>query len=154
MVPRTEFRASTAARPSGATVRGILWVAAGGAAAAGLFLATRRVSVPIMPSRSYGETQKVLLSVPAGWRRVTSAEVSALPELASQASLLRATPGFTSMRYGTLTPFTASNGNTYATWVEQHYHEPGGPAKPWGLHHGVTLLTRTTTGMLLDEWWQ
>jgi hypothetical protein len=57
------------------------------------------------------------------------------------------------MPYGTLTPFAASDGNTYATWVEQHYHEPGGAAKPWGLHHGVTLLAQAALiGDLLDEW--
>jgi hypothetical protein len=53
------------------------------------------------------------------------------------------TPGFTSMPYGSLTPFVASNGQTYATWIEQHYHPPGGAAQPWGLHHGVTVLARS-----------
>ncbi len=81
------------------------------------------------------------LAVPAGWRRVSSSEVSSLPELGMQAQALRAIPGFTSMAYGTLSPFVASNGKTYATWIEQHYHPPGGTARPWGLHHGVTLLT-------------
>jgi hypothetical protein len=52
------------------------------------------------------------------------------------------TPGFASMPYGSLFPFVASNGGTYATWVEQHYHEPGGALQPWGLHHGVTVLAR------------
>lgn len=92
---------------------------------------------------TYGETQKVSLSVPSGWRRATSAEVSALPELSAQANALVNTSGFTSMQYGTLAPFTASNGRTYATWIEQHFHEPGGSVRPWGLHHGVTLLVLT-----------
>jgi hypothetical protein len=82
---------------------------------------------------------------------MTGSEVSALPELAVQADFLLNTSGFTSMQYGTLAPFTASDGNTYATWIEQHYHEPGGSVKPWGLHHGVTLLAQASS-TLSDEW--
>ena len=94
------------------------------------------------PSKTYGETTRVPLAVPAGWRRVTGEEVAALPELRTAATSLRNTPGFTSLEYGMLTPFMGSDGKMYATWVEQHYHTPGGPVKPWGLHHGVTLLTK------------
>jgi hypothetical protein len=93
-----------------------------------------------LPTQTYGEATKVPPSVPSGWRRATSAEVSALPELASHASALMNTPGFTSMQYGTLSPFVASDGKKYATWIEQHFHPPGGAAQPWGLHHGVTVL--------------
>lgn len=46
------------------------------------------------------------------------------------------------MPYGTLTPFVASNGQTYATWIEQHFHPPGGALQPWGYHHGVTVLAQ------------
>lgn len=135
----------------------LAWVAVGGAAvtAVGLLLLKKRteVSVPSVPPVSYGETKKVALAVPSGWRRATSAEVSALPELASYASSLMNAPGFTSMTYGTLTPFTASDGNTYATWIEQHFHTPGGAAKPWGLHHGVTILAQAgAPAVLADEW--
>lgn len=101
------------------------------------------IPAPPAPAPVYGETVRVPLAVPSGWRRVTDAEVAALPELATAASALRNTSGFTSMAYGTLTPFQASDGNTYATWIEQHYHEPGGALKPWGLHHGVTILAAT-----------
>lgn len=107
--------------------------------------------LPSPPSPSWGEAQRVALAVPAGWRRATSTEIAALPELVSQANALRSASGFTSLPYGTLNPFTASNGQTYATWIEQHYHEPGGAVKPWGYHHGVTLLARAG-GTLLDEW--
>jgi len=134
----------------------LLWIAAGGAAAAGLGLLLFRKGAGVVPpspepAKTYGETQKVALAVPAGWRRVTGAEVSALPELSSHASALVNTSGFTSMRYGSLAPFIGSDGRTYATWVEQHYHEPGGAAKPWGLHHGVTVLTQGAS-TLADEW--
>jgi len=132
-----------------------------GSAAVGIFLLIRKTQTPSStappnPTKTYGEMQKVTLAVPDGWRRVTSAEVAALPDLLAQANALRASPNFTSMQYGTLTPFVASDGKTYATWVEQHYHEPGGAAKPWGLHHGVTLLAQATAtlGALLDEWWE
>lgn len=121
----------------------LFWLALGGGALVGVILFERKArAAPLLPPPEpthYGETQQVSLAVPAGWRRVTNAEVT--PELIARANALRSTPGFTSMTYGTLNQFTASDGNTYATWVEQHYHEPGGPTKPWGLHHGVTLLT-------------
>lgn len=128
----------------------LLWGAAAGAATATILLivrqthTTRSFQAP-SPSPSptvYGETTSVPLAVPAGFRRATSSEVSALPELATRASALMNTPGFTSMPYGTLAPFVASNGQTYATWIEQHFHPPGGAAQPWGLHHGVTVLAR------------
>lgn len=94
------------------------------------------------PESIYGEQTRVALVVPAGWRRVSSSEVAALPELRAHASALL--PTIAALPYGTLTPFVASDGRTYATWVEQHYHEPGGSAQPWGYHHGVTILARTT----------
>jgi hypothetical protein len=133
----------------------LLWLAAGAVAVGGLLLMKRAGGVPLLPPnappKTYGEATKVSLAVPAGWRRATGAEVSALPELGSHASALVNSPGFTSMQYGSLAPFLGSDGRTYATWIEQHYHEPGGTAKPWGLHHGVTLLVRST-GLLSDEW--
>jgi hypothetical protein len=124
--------------------RPLLWVAVAGVATT-VFLITRKTkAAPVLPTtpppQTYGESTRVALAVPAGWRRATNSDVAALPELGTRANALRSTPGFTSMAYGTLAPFVASNGVMYATWVEQHYHEPGGAAKPWGLHHGVTLL--------------
>ena len=125
-----------------------IYAAVAGVVTAGLLLLTRRAnSAPIIssmqpPPQSYGESQRITLSVPFGWRRASGAEVSALPELSSQANALMNTSGFTSMTYGTISPFVASDGRTYATWIEQHYHEPGGAARPWGLHHGVTVLTK------------
>jgi hypothetical protein len=136
--------------------KALLWIAAGGAAVGLFFLGKRTDAAPLLPStpappQTYGETTRVSLAVPAGWRRVTSAEVAALPELGSHAGALVNSSGFTSMQYGSLAPFLGSDGRTYATWIEQHYHEPGGATKPWGLHHGVTLLAQTT-GALSDEW--
>lgn len=120
----------------------LLWAAVAGAATATALLIARRAQVaPPIPGpivKTYGESTAVPLAVPSGWRRVSGVT----PELSAQANALRNQPGFTSMPYGTLSPFTASDGQTYATWIEQHYHEPGGTARPWGLHHGVTLLER------------
>jgi hypothetical protein len=121
----------------------LFWVAVGSAFVSILFIGRRAKAAPLLstsPSPTYGETTRVSLAVPAGWRRVTGTEVSSLPELGVQANALRNTSGFTSMQYGTLAPFVASDGKTYATWIEQHWHEPGGTARPWGLHHGVTIL--------------
>jgi hypothetical protein len=125
----------------------LLWLAIGGGLTAVLFLARKRAeAAPLLPPsplpQTYGEATRVSLAVPAGWRRATGAEVGALPGLQAQANALLSTPGFTSMPYGTLMPFIASDGRAYATWVEQHYHEPLGPVKPWGLHHGVTILAQ------------
>jgi hypothetical protein len=133
------------------------WLLATGGVSLALLLTrpTQAATAPVAPTPpppSWGEAQRVALAVPAGWRRATSAEITALPELISQANILRSTSGFTSMPYGTLSPFTTSNGQTYATWIEQHYHEPGGTVRPWGYHHGVTLLARTGAATLNDEW--
>lgn len=116
---------------------------AAGMTAIGIILVTKKskaqTAAPTIDP-TFGEQTRVTIAVPSGWRRVTGSEVAALPELGVAANALRNTSGFTSMQYGTLTPFTASDGNTYATWIEQHYHPPGGDLKPWGYHHGVTLL--------------
>lgn len=32
------------------------------------------------------------------------------------------------------------NGRHFIGRIEQHYHPPGGPAKPWGPHKGVSVL--------------
>jgi hypothetical protein len=40
--------------------------------------------------------------------------------------------------YGTEVPFEV-DGQSYIGRIEEHYHEPGGPRKPWGRHRGVTV---------------
>jgi lathosterol oxidase len=39
---------------------------------------------------------------------------------------------------GTEVPF-AIEGRAYVARIDEHYHEPGGPRKPWGHHRGVTV---------------
>jgi hypothetical protein len=31
------------------------------------------------------------------------------------------------------------DGRAYVARIEEHYHEPGGPRRPWGHHRGVTV---------------
>lgn len=120
----------------------LLWISIGSAIAGGVLLLVERTGEGGSPAatKTYGETTRVALAVPAGWRRFSGSD----PELSAQATALASSSGFASLPYGTLKPFTSSDGKTYATWIEQHYHKPGGPAKPWGLHHGVTVLARDT----------
>lgn len=40
---------------------------------------------------------------------------------------------------GSQFPFEA-DGKKYVGLIEQHYHPPGGPLKPWGPHHGVSVF--------------
>jgi hypothetical protein len=39
---------------------------------------------------------------------------------------------------GTEVPFEIG-GRSYVAQIEEHYHEPGGPRRPWGTHRGVTV---------------
>jgi hypothetical protein len=39
---------------------------------------------------------------------------------------------------GTEVPFEI-DGRAYVARIEEHYHEPGGPHRPWGHHRGVTV---------------
>ena len=39
---------------------------------------------------------------------------------------------------GTEVPFEI-DGRAYVARIEEHYHEPGGPRRPWGHHRGVTV---------------
>ncbi len=45
--------------------------------------------------------------------------------------------------FGTEIPFEEA-GKRYLGRIEEHYHEPGGPLKPWGYHPGVSLLVFVT----------
>ena len=39
-----------------------------------------------------------------------------------------------------------SAGKRYFGRIEQHYHPPGGPLKPWGYHAGVSLFIEVNVG--------
>lgn len=68
-------------------------------------------------------------------RRLTNAEVT--PEVSAEAvRILRA---YRDRPYGFEVPFVA-NGREYVGRIERHYHPPGGAARPWGYHKGVSVL--------------
>jgi len=87
------------------------------------------------PAQHYGlDESAISVAIPAGWRRMKQSEVT--PEYLAFANAQRS--GVAKLSYGTTIPYSDS----VMAMVEQHYHEPLGPAKPWGYHHGITLLTR------------
>lgn len=109
-----------------------------------LFLSSKRAKaagalpdglMPAPPAQHYGlDEPQIGTPVPAGWRRMKSSEVT--PEYLSFAN--SQVSSVAKLSYGTTIPYNSS----VMAMVEQHYHEPLGPAKPWGFHHGITLLTR------------
>ena len=91
---------------------------------------------PAPPTIKAGLNEPVISTpIPAGWRRLASREVT--PDVLAFANSALGAIG--SRPYGTT--MASSDGRVMAM-VEQHFHEPGGPVKPWGLHHGITLLGR------------
>jgi len=76
----------------------------------------------------------VAIDLPAGYRRVRGDEVTA--ELSSAAQSVLASHG--GAPFGTVVPID----DEYAGLIEEHYHPPGGAARPWGFHHGVSLIVR------------
>lgn len=84
-------------------------------------------------------------------RRVRGAEVTANPDLGVQAkAILKA---HWHEKLGSEFPFE-SQGKRYFGRIEQHYHEPGGPLKPWGYHPGVSLfieVAMTPSEPVLDD---
>lgn len=68
-------------------------------------------------------------------RRLTNTEVT--PAIGAEAKrilkLNHADP------FGTEIPFQA-DGREYVARIEEHYHPPGGPLKPWGHHPGVSVF--------------
>lgn len=58
------------------------------------------------------------------------------PEIAQRAREIL--DGNSGAPFGTEVPFEI-DGQTYIGRIEEHYHEPGGPRRPWGRHRGVTV---------------
>lgn len=69
-------------------------------------------------------------------RRLKQAEVT--PAITQKAIEVRKQYARAS-NYGLEIPFE-SGGKQYVARIERHYHEPGGPLKPWGEHPGVSVL--------------
>lgn len=75
------------------------------------------------------------------YRRVRDDEVTA--ELSGEAKgMLKL---HWSEPYGSEHPFELS-GRRYIACIEQHYHPPGGPMRPWGYHPGVSLFVAVALG--------
>jgi hypothetical protein len=68
-------------------------------------------------------------------RRLTDSEVT--PAISAAAVKILREHG--SDPIGTEIPFDA-DGKHYVGRIELHYHTPGGPMKPWGYHHGVSVF--------------
>lgn len=73
--------------------------------------------------------------IPEGWRRAKDADIKANPGALELARSLQQTPG-------DIGRLVLGDNGQFAAWTETHFHEPGGPVKPWGLHKGITLLVR------------
>lgn len=76
------------------------------------------------------------IAIPSGWRRAKSEEV--MPDALGFARAALQTKG----NPGNLQLGAFSDGRALAALTEWHYHEPGGAARPWGWHHGITLLVQ------------
>jgi hypothetical protein len=114
----------------------LIWVL-GSASVGGLalFLASKRNSEVNLEQPVVNDA--VQTQVPEGYRRVKQAEVT--PSLTEIAKEVLAAFGKSPL--GTQVPFTYQTADMLAI-IEQHYHEPGGPLKPWGPHKGVSLFVR------------
>lgn len=84
------------------------------------------VTPPVMP----------VVSWPAEYRRAKTAEVTPLGQARARELV------FGDSKLGDFVRFS-DNGREYAIIIEPHYHEPGGPVKPWGVHKGATLLIKS-----------
>lgn len=69
------------------------------------------------------------------FRRMRDADVT--PALTAEAKRLLALHH--TEPYGSEYPF-ALDGRRYLARLEEHYHEPGGPLRPWGYHPGISLF--------------
>lgn len=68
-------------------------------------------------------------------RRITNSEVTAAVSAAAKAIIKQ----HHQAAFGTEFPFQA-DGLAFVARIEEHYHPPGGPIKPWGHHPGVSVF--------------
>jgi hypothetical protein len=77
----------------------------------------------------------------ATFRRMRDAEVT--PALTVEAKRLLAL--HRTEPFGSAYPFEL-DGRRYLARLEEHYHEPDGPLKPWGYHPGISLFVAVEPG--------
>jgi hypothetical protein len=100
--------------------------------------------LPVSPTVPTGNSKPT-----SGLRRLKQSEVTpALTQFAIDTRRVHLAPSV-SKPIGTVIPsgiFLASGEEVVAV-IEEHYHEPGGPVKPWGKHKGVSLFARATVSV-------
>lgn len=89
-------------------------------------------------------------NLPAGFRAITTAEAM------SDMDILKAARTFinANVRAGKpigTTQYMTVNGKDLLFTIEPHFHEPGGPTKPWGWHKGCSVSIRPQTYQTTDE---
>ena len=86
--------------------------------------------------RPYSAGPPEVIPIPDGWRRMKGEEVGAAETaFARRALKSKGTPGNQQIE-------VMPDGAEVMALTEWHYHEPGGSVRPWGWHHGITLLRR------------
>lgn len=109
-------------------------------------MATTKIHSTFIPSDNQitddFESFKAHSGPPKGYKRVSS---DSLPKEAITVaqSLLK-------YDFGALTPFEVDN-RSFVGRVEPHYHKPGGKARPWGVHKGVTIFESNNSGFFIEE---
>jgi peptidoglycan LD-endopeptidase CwlK len=78
-------------------------------------------------------------------RRLTNSEVT--PDISAQSK--RIIRDHHKDAFGTEIPFQ-SGGVNYVARIEEHFHPPGGPLKPWGHHPGVSVF-QVVRGAVADD---
>ena len=73
-----------------------------------------------------------------GLRRLKDSEVT--PAISRNAKEIR--DAHWKKPVGSCFPFEA-DGRSYVGIIEEHFHPVGGPVKPWGKHHGVSVFEKT-----------
>jgi len=107
------------------------WFLAAGATAAVVLQSKRaKANAEKAPTR-----QLQVFPWPPEYRRAKTAEVTAAGTAKAREVV------FGPSKFGDVVPFT-DGGREYAIVVEEHWHRPGGPVKPWGIHKGATLLVK------------
>ena len=81
-----------------------------------------------------------IIPIPEGWRRGEchpGKKCEVTSDAVKYANERRKNTGAA----GTFTVKETATG-TFGALTEWHFHEPGGAKKPWGWHHGITILVR------------
>ena len=84
------------------------------------------------------EWDKYSRNLPAGYRPITESEAKNCPAILKAARTFIDANVRAGKKIGT-TQYMTVDGKDILLTVEPHYHEPGGPVKPWGWHKGCSV---------------